>query len=193
MCAKHGSKSRLKQVSRGVISLDCVTTNIGDIRSNCVANIKSTVCNGAKVDINTVGLLCIVYVKKQVFSVDSTAIAYLTTALTVEGGSIKNNGAVALVYSLNALVINEDRDNLCFALIFGIACKFSFGKVGKNVLGIVGPTADISSSLSCASSLVKHKSLELLFINLKVIFLSDLSCQVNGEPKCIVKLEYVFT
>ena len=190
--AEYRAESRLKQVSSRVVTADRVSSCILDVSGDLVAYVKSSVCNGCNVNINAVGLLCVVDLGNKAVGVDGTYVADLTAAFAVEGSAIENDGAVALVYRVNAACIGKDSDNLSRASVVGVAGELGLGKIREERLGGLVPTADVGSCLSCALLLSEHKALEGLLVDIEVALSRDLAGEVDRESKGIVKLEYLF-
>ena len=103
--AENASESRLKKVASGVVTHDSRALHVGDVSYNCITNGKNTLSNCTKVHVDAVGLLCIVYVEKNAVAVDGTCVTNLTTALAVEGSTVKDNCAVTLGYGVNYLTV----------------------------------------------------------------------------------------
>ena len=88
--AKHSAESRLKQMARGVISHNGSAALAVDLCGNSIAYLYSTVCNGAKMNVNAVGFLGIINGCAEALGIYATDIADLTAALAVEGSAIEN-------------------------------------------------------------------------------------------------------
>ena len=188
---KHRTKRRLKQVRRRVIASNGATANVGNIRHHRVANRKAAVDHGAKVNINTVGFLGVVNVEKLALSVHGALVADLTAALAVEGGAIKNDGAVALGHRLHRRIVCKNCKNLGLGAILGITRKFGFGKICQKPLGGLAPAADVGSRLTRTGLLLLHQLVDGILIDMKMALLCDLTGEIDGESKGIVKLEYL--
>ena len=189
--AENRAESRLKQVSGRVVAADRCAASILNVGSYRISNADSAVGNSANVDINAVGLLGVVYLSDEAVVVDSTYISNLSAALTVEGGAVKNDGAVALVDALNAACIGKDSNYLSGALKLGIACKFGLLEVREKRLGGLVPPTDVGSCLTRSLLLLEHKLLEGILVNSEIALSGDLASEVYREAEGIVKLEYV--
>ena len=127
--AEHGTKSRLKKVSGGVVSLYGITSFL--VYSKCygVAELDLAVFNAALVEVYAVGLLGVEHGKCGVTESDNAGVAYLTAALAVEYGLVGNNGALALGERLYSLAVLEDAEHLTLALVFGVAEELGLGEI----------------------------------------------------------------
>ena len=149
--------------------------------------------DGKEIKVGAVSLLGIGNVDHFAVGIYRTLITDLSTAFTVEGSTVKNEGAFALAYAVNKLAVRHNCKDLGVGAIRGISGKLGSGNVFDKRLGGVIPSADVSASLTCTLFLLSHKSLEGLFINGKVAFLGNLTGKVDREAERVVKLEYLFT
>ena len=131
MAAENASKSCLKKVARGVVSLHGVASCVVNVRSYAVSDLEYAARYSAEVNVYAVGLLCVVDSENRAVLVDSACVAYLTAALAVEGSLVKYYLALALGNGLNAFVLRKNCNDLRVGLVVGVAREFSLRKLGK--------------------------------------------------------------
>ena len=191
MVAEYTTERTLQEVARRVVTHNCLAAVVGNNSTYGVANLECAVCNGAEVNINAVCLFGVGNVQVKGFVGKNTGVTDLTAALAVEGGVIKNNGAVTLGYFVHGHIVNEDGKNLCVGFKCIITNKVGCGNVFEHIAGSICPTADVGACFASTNLLLLHKLGEACFVDSKTCFLCDLASQVNGEAVGIVKLEYI--
>ena len=188
---ENTAESRLKKVSRGVVTHNVLAVEGINNNFDAVANFDGTALNLCKVDIYAIRLLSVVDTESVSSVSDGTGIADLSAALAVAGGLVQNNRDVALGYLVDEHIVNDKSDDLSLGVVVTVADKFGFGEIGKQILRGIRPTADVSASGSCSCFLFLHKSSEAVVVDGKTCFLRDLTGEVDREAEGVVELEYV--
>src|SRR5574344_633727 len=118
------------------------------------------------------------------FAADNTAVAYLTTHLTIEWGVIEND-LIVTVFLLCHLTVTE---NVAVVLVTVVTHKFWFTFFEDNPV-----TCLYNSSVACTFFLFLHLNVELFSINSKSLFTADKFGKIEREPEGVKQCECLCT
>ena len=193
--AESVSQSRLKKMSRSMISCDRLSSVRIDSGLYIVARLGIVAVNNSAVveKYAVVGLGGVFDLKGEAVTVNISRVSDLSAALGIESSFVRNEERVCTVFEYIASDTVCDESNnftLCFKCV--IACKIGlFKSLCDNARIVPALCTSALMSVTGSLSLNKDKLLKFLLVNGHSLFLKNFLGEVDRESEGILKLERI--